>query len=69
MPHEHGFGDKCNTGKVGFVQDEDMELQQSNGEAGTSGRDHAADLAGTLYETVLLAILEGLRLAKHAWLC
>jgi hypothetical protein len=43
------------------LQDEDMELQQSNGEAGTSVRDHAADLAGTLYETVLLAILEGLR--------
>lgn len=27
------------------------------------GRDHAADLAGTLYETVLLAILKGLRSA------
>ena len=32
-------------------------------EPGSSGRDHAADLAGTLYETVLLAILEGLRSA------
>ena len=38
-----------------------MQLEGSNGEVGTSGRDHAADLSGTLYETVLLAILEGLR--------
>ena len=40
-----------------------MQLHNSNGEAGTTGRDHAADLSGTLYETVLLAILEGLRSA------
>ena len=36
---------------------------RSMSEPGSSGRDHAADLAGTLYETVLLAILEGLRSA------
>ena len=42
------------------VQDRSMS------EPGSSGRDHAADLAGTLYETVLLAILEGLRSALSA---
>ena len=36
---------------------------RSMSDPGSSGRDHAADLAGTLYETVLLAILEGLRSA------
>ena len=40
-----------------------MQVQERHGEAGTRGRDHAADLSGTLYETVLLAILEGLRSA------
>ena len=39
------------------VQDVCMNKPES------SGRNHAADLAGTLYETVLLAILEGLRSA------
>ena len=39
----------------------DNEQKRSMIEPGFSGRNHAADLAGTLYETVLLAILEGLR--------
>ncbi len=47
------------------VQDRSMT------EPGSSGRSHAADLAGTLYETVLLAILEGLRsaLSDRGTLC
>lgn len=43
------------------LQGTDKERERSMTEAHFSGRDHAADLAGTLYETVLLAILEGLR--------
>jgi len=44
------------------MQDGVLQLHRSSRDAGVSGRDHGADLAGTLYETVLLAILEGLRL-------
>ena len=39
----------------------DTVQDRSIAEPNFSGRDHAADLAGTLYEIVLLAILEGLR--------
>ena len=45
------------------MQDGALQLHRSSKDAGMCGRDHSADLAGTLYETVLLAILEGLRLA------
>ena len=44
-----------------------MQVDRSSGEVGISGRDHAADLSGTLYETVLLAILEGLRYVLHLY--
>jgi len=44
------------------MQEGVLQLHRGSKEAGISGRDHSADLAGTLYETVLLAILEGLRL-------
>ena len=51
------------------MEEPDMQLRKSNGEAGTGGRDHAADLSGTLYETVLLAILEGLRFTSSLLAC
>lgn len=47
------------------MQETELQLHHSSVEAGTIGRDHAADLTGTLYETVLLAILEGLRSAPY----